>query len=685
MRSALLQLIYAVASDNIDLDRIKPLLKAAFTDTSTDEQIWELVDLLATESTPLPRAITSSSSSSSSSSTTSIQQTLWLHNTSSFANSSEYRQDVDKILKSVLGPLEGDNALFANGWNGWPKDASQEDVLSWLVDLIEKLATFSADKSPGTAPLRRPLAQPQKPIQGSTGERKLDIEFVSVATAAKDTRCQWSQIIIPGQLKSNPAADTAAKAWLDLGRYAREVLAAQDTRRYVLGFTLCESVMRIWAFDRLGGVASEQFDINEDGLHFVSTILGFMWMSETVCGFDPTITIQNGRRMIEIERNGQTERLVLDSVLERAPCIAGRATTCWKAYRETDPQIPLVVKDSWQYTERDEEGELLQEATERGVINVARYYHHSTVRVRGQPDDVRDNIRGGLDIRTARNYRPERSALLIDTSAFNAPRKGRNGGRTGTKRSSSQTGASLPPTKRSYSASSTKLRCNSLPNRVHLRVIVRDFGKPIYKASSHTALLAALEGCIVGHQSLQRAGILHRDVSINNLMINENQENPSWPSFPIDLDLAIKEQRVSVTGASGKTGTRAFMAIGSLLGEKHSFMHDLESFFWVFFWICIHYEGSGVGRVVGRFDKWNYADTEELAGMKKGEISDEADFVRFATDCFTVYYQPLISCANALRKVVFPHGRRWSKEDPGLYSRMTEILRGAQTDMPQPV
>ena len=46
MRSALLQLIYAVASDNIDLDRIKPLLKAAFTDTSTDEQIWELVDLL---------------------------------------------------------------------------------------------------------------------------------------------------------------------------------------------------------------------------------------------------------------------------------------------------------------------------------------------------------------------------------------------------------------------------------------------------------------------------------------------------------------------------------------------------------------------------------------------------------------------------------------------------------------
>jgi hypothetical protein len=53
--------------------------------------------------------------------------------------------------------------------------------------------------------------------------------------------------------------------------------------------------------------------------------------------------------------------------------------------------------------------------------------------------------------------------------------------------------------------------------------------------------------------------------------------------FLIDLDLAVKEQRISASGAKGKTGTRAFMAIGTLLGEQHSFMHDLESFFWVLF------------------------------------------------------------------------------------------------------
>jgi hypothetical protein len=438
--------------------------------------------------------------------------------------------------------------------------------------------------------------------------------------------------------------------------------------------------MRIWAFDRLGGVASERFDINKDGLLFVSTILGFLWMSEEQCGFDPTIITKDGQRVIEIEKSGQTERLVLEKLMKRAPCIAGRATTCWKAYREEDPGTPLVIKDSWQYTERDEEGELLQEATERGVVNVARYYNHATVRIGGKDDDVRDNVRGGLDIRTASNYRPNRSVLSTSTNALDDPRKSRSSSRSGVKRSSSQTGASLPPNKRLCSASPTKASNNPLPNRVHRRIVLRDYGKPIYKASTRSALLAALEGCIAGHQSLQREGILHRDISVNNLMINEDEENPSWPAFLIDLDLAIKEQRVGVSGANGKTGTRAFMAIGALMGEKHSFMHDLESFFWVIFWICIHYEGPGNGRVVARFDNWNFADTEELADSKKGAISDEADFLRSTNEHFTEYYQPLIPCVNTLRKAAFPNGRRWAKEDTGLYDRMKDILRSARED-----
>ncbi|KAF9782575.1 hypothetical protein IL306_010657 [Fusarium sp. DS 682] len=265
LRSGLLRLISSAASDDFDFDRVKPLLKSALA-SEPDALIWDRAYDAVAESTPPPRPIASS-----------LQQTPWLRNTSSFANSSEHRKYVDDVLKEELGSMyvgvrhfhdayfggvagldaasqaffkqcvEGSDPLFEDGWKGWPRDANQDDVLSWFADFSDKLAAFagSHESIPTHQHRRRPLAQPNKPIQGSTGERKLDIGFVKDTSAGKDSRCRWSQILVPGELKSNPSADKASMAWLDLGRYAREVLVAQNTRRFVLGFTICGSLMRM--------------------------------------------------------------------------------------------------------------------------------------------------------------------------------------------------------------------------------------------------------------------------------------------------------------------------------------------------------------------------------------------------------------------------------------------------------
>ncbi|KID81451.1 serine/threonine-protein kinase Sgk2 [Metarhizium guizhouense ARSEF 977] len=702
LRSDLLRLITAVASDSFDFDRIQPLLEIAISDHTQDAQIWDFVSTTAAESTPPPRPIASS-----------LQQTPWNQNTSSFVNSSEYRQNVDPVLKLELEHLyvglpnfhksffgdipeldmvseavfrkctEGDSPLFKEGWSGWPAGAKESDVLTWIGDLISQLEVFADNRIPTSVARRKLLAQPKTPLEGSAGKRSMDIGFVDSDIIYKpdttDSRYRWAHILVVGELKSNPKADIASVAWIDLARYAREVLAAQDTRRFVLGFTLCGSLMRVWEFDRLGGIASEQFDINkkEGGLQFVATILGFLRMNEEMLGFDPTIVTAGGQKYIEIERNGQSERLILDEVMNRAPCIAGRATTCWKAHRKDDPHTPLVIKDSWQYTDRDEEGDLVQEATEKGAINVARYYHHETVRVRRTDDDIRNNVRKGLDVTKATNYRSGRTMLPSSVSSIS--RRGRSS--SSMKRPSSETDIALPPSKRPCSASPTKTSVQP-PNRVHRRVILRDYGKPIYKASSRVALLAALEGCIEGHESLYNAGFLHRDISISNLMINEDEDTPSWGAFLIDLDLAIRKQREGVSGAKGKTGTRAFMAIGALLGDQHSFMHDIESFFWVFFWICIHYSGPNErARVVARFDNWNYADVEELAELKSGLVGNERHFLNRIGQSFTTYFEPMVQWVNKLRRLLFPGDKPWEdREDHELYARVRRILQDARRD-----
>ncbi|EER42840.1 conserved hypothetical protein [Histoplasma capsulatum H143] len=644
--------------------------------------------------------------------TSSTQQTPWLRNTSSFVNSTEYRAHVDIVLKEELGEIhtdipgffdayfgdipqlnvvsqavlerckQGDSPLYSEeeGWQGWPELAAEKDVLRWLANITAELIRLAEAQEPSWKINRRPLAQPSRPLQGSVAMRKLDIGFVNDLTATEDSRCHWSQILVPGELKNDQNYDRKSGAWFDLGRYAREVLAAQDTRRFVLGFTLCGPFLRLWNFDRLGGIASKDFNINQDGLQFVSVVLGFLLMNPEQLGFDPTIVVTETKRYIEIERNGMKEQLIIDGIIGRARCVAGRATTCWKAYCETDKsRTPLVVKDSWQYPERTEEGELLREAMAKGVKNVGRYYHHQTVRIGDKDDDVLA-IRKGLSIPILKGGKGGFKAS-VQRSRSQRGQKSQSS-TTGQKRSSDcvDTAFPPPPSKRTQSSSPSKSAGCSTPfNRVHRRVVIRDYGKPIYKSSSKATLLTGLASCIEGYMSLHdEAGLIQCDISPRNLMVNEDKNNPSWPAFLIDLDLAIKVQRDGSSGARGKTGTRAFMAIGVLYGEKHCFMHDLESFFWVLFWICIHYDGRGKGSSVEEFEKWNYMNTGELARAKKGVISDEGDFLRLAEDYFTPYFQSLIPCVNRLRRFVFPDGGRWKKPNFNLSQNMIETLQDAR-------
>ncbi|KKZ67072.1 hypothetical protein EMCG_07243 [[Emmonsia] crescens] len=701
--SELAKLLTCLREDDYSYGHYRPLVQLVIQKAS-DIDIWRAVfDIIATvtrveRSTPPPRP------------SLSILQTPRSRNTSSLANSSELRRDIDSVLREeLLGELHGDiqgfyaayfddveglssiaQAVFENcktgdsplyrenGWKDWPDHADEKPVLEWLTEVIDQLVQFAEIHDPSRTVVRRPLAQPARPIAGSTAKRKLDIGFVDDPDATADKRYKWSQILVPGELKNDRKYDMPSGARLDLARYAREVLCAQDDRRFVLGFTLCGPLLRVWEFDRCGGIGSEETDINKDGLQFVTVILGFLFMDRPQLGFDPTVVTVDGQRCIEIERNGKKERLVIDGVILRARCVAGRATTCWKAHREGDERT-LVVKDSWQHPERDEEGELLREAMESGVTNVAQYYFHQTVQADGKDDDVRA-IRKGLEAPTSKLKQD--SLQVSITSASNRCCTGRSS-TIRWKRSSDCVDTILPPppSKRTQSSSPAKRLADSPPNRVHRRVIVRDYGKPIYESSSRVALLVGMEGCIVGYESLySKAGLIQSDISPRNLLINEDDDNPSWRSFLIDLDLAIRTQRDGFSGTRGKTGTRAFMAIGVLYGEKHSFMHDLESFFWVLFWICVHYEGPGKSKPVEQFEKWNYMNMEELAGAKKGLISDESDFLRIADDNFTLYYRPLVPWVNRLRRIVFPNGGRWKEINPNLGSEMKKILQDAKED-----
>ncbi|KAL2826014.1 hypothetical protein BJY01DRAFT_151358 [Aspergillus pseudoustus] len=703
LRNDLRRFISVVDSEEFEIQRIIPLLDAVL-DAEADVAIWRKAYAVVVEATPPPKPLPF------------LGQTPYLHTTSSFVNSSEHRKYVDTVLKEELGSIyvdvqnfteiffgdidgidvasatimrrctEGDKPLYSDstGWRDWPSTTQEKEVLQWLTMTVNLFREYlrETDVDHGCFEDRTILARPSQPLQGSVASRKLDVAIVSHNRPQQ--RTHWSQVLVPGELKGNPDLDTVSKTWRDLGRYVREVLTAQESRRYVLGFTLCGSIMRLWEFDRAGAIASEAFDIHRDAVKFISTFVGYLVMNDKQLGYDPSIKPSpDGARFIEITRNGNTERLILDELMKRSSCVAGRATTCWKAHREgSERKEVLVVKDSWQYPERDEEGALLKEALDCGVTNVARHYFHETVRIDGYPDDTLTGIRRSIDLSKAKFHNQERGdTSTIESRESLGAEACRDHNHAGRKRSSTHiaSDAVLPARKRSCSNSRSKARCSTIvQNRVHRRVIVQDYGKPLHKATSLSAMLAALEGCLEGYESLYaKTGLLQGDISIGNLLMNEENASP-WPSFLIDLDLAIRENRDQPSGAHGKTGTRAFMPIAQLLGDKLSFVHGLESFFWVLFWICIHFNGpDDPGRVVKEFDEWNYVNTEDLAKLKLGTVSDD-DIFENTMGKFTEYHKPLKRWVDKLRRVIFPNGKIRRKDDKGLFSRMLLILQDAQ-------
>ncbi|GKZ54720.1 hypothetical protein AnigIFM49718_010539 [Aspergillus niger] len=691
--SDLIILTSRINANEFQFENLIPLLHAILSRES-DDGIWDKVYAAVAESTPHPQPASY------------FKHIPYSHSTNASPNFNDHVDDIDAILEEELGSIftdapgfdeayfgavedlkevaavvfdklrKHDGPLYDDriGWHGWPEITEEQRVLDWLIEMVGRIRSLAAEEKFLTHGSRNILALPNRPIPGSTTPRKLDIGFVESQNLGSD-QFHWSNMFILGELKQSSKMDTALRTWLDLGRYAREVFNSQDARRFVLGFTLCGPIMRLWSFDRVGAISSTEFNINKEGSRFVVSMLGFLRMNLNDLGYDPSIiTSSNGTRFIEIVRDGKLERLVLEKIIRHSACIVGRATTCWKARREgAESETPLVIKDSWQYPERKDEGVLLREATDKQVVNVARYYYHGTVQIQDKDDDTQGAVRKGLDLRRGRRYRRNTNIATLDFTA-EPPKSGHSTSSTRQKRTSSHLTPPGLPAKRTCPGSQATSDDGSNENRVHRCVVVCDYGVPIYKANSCASMLSAVAQCIEGYEPLHtKTGILYGDISTGNLLLNEEGNSRSWPAFLIDLDLAIEEHRAQPSGAEGRTWTRAFMSIGLLLGEKHSFMHDLESFFWVIFWICIHNDGPDRSRVVRDYEKWNFMTMDNLAEFKKGIVSHEGDFLS-RTESFTEFYQPLKPWVDRLRKIVFPDGVRWEKEDMGLYTRMRALL-----------
>ncbi|KAF7315811.1 hypothetical protein MIND_00097200 [Mycena indigotica] len=160
--------------------------------------------------------------------------------------------------------------------------------------------------------------------------------------------------------------------------------------------------------------------------------------------------------------------------------------------------------------------------------------------------------------------------------------------------------------------------------RLHQRTLTSDVGQHLDELKSMQHVILALRDAVRGHKVACDAGVIHRDVSIGNIL---KRLEPLLAGFLHDFDVScLTEQGLAMAkklfpklehGDMDKnlkelTGTYPFLAIDLLearrnhLPIQHKSKHDLESFFWILIWIVFrhtnHSEPSGVAAASELFD-----------------------------------------------------------------------------------
>ncbi|KAA8914075.1 hypothetical protein FN846DRAFT_927756 [Sphaerosporella brunnea] len=463
-------------------------------------------------------------------------------------------------------------------WCGWPPSQYEGEVLEWFFHHIDPLLHPPADVPPTD---HRVEYVPSGNLILKHGDADRKGDLLVRCTRGSNPGTYWDQVRVVGELKRNPKTDGLDKTILQLANYVREMFGTQPQRCWVLAFTLCGELMRVFRFDRSGVLASTAIDIHDQPMLFISAMKAFLTDDATALGFDPSIRwtpAGDAEQVYDptmhfiypslpdpfVVAAGGAKYRIFRGFIVRRYAIATRGTVCWRA-RPYDAPLDspwvYVVKDQWRAAERESEGDFLSRIS-RGTVGLPGYIWHADMyhckRLMDVAGHVRRNVAHSAQDRTS-------------------------------------TPAPLTRTSRNLYRGVSDV---CLHNRVKTRIIMSPLGSPLLSFRSYKHLLTALRDAVLGHRHMYaELQIVHRDVSLNNILLE--QEGACGTGFLIDFDFAIDRARQTRSGADFITGTFMYVSIEVLEGAMsapHSPLEDLESFYYVLLDIAIHYDERGARR-----------------------------------------------------------------------------------------
>ncbi|KAL5476840.1 hypothetical protein ACEPAI_3026 [Sanghuangporus weigelae] len=532
-------------------------------------------------------------------------------------------------------------------WIDWPETSAQRkenEIAGYLNKVLERVRSFLYGTSDGDDDWIFSSLYADKPIMDEGVCRKPDLVLVR----RKDSEgFEWEDIRAVAEIKTN--ARSLKQIGIDSAKYIREMFGANKARRFALLFSLVDTKMALFKYDRSGALVSKEFDVHEDPEQFLRVIVGMAFGEDYYLGLDPSFLNKDGKTYVTFK--GKLYEFI--RVIHLDPVIRSRGTVVILV-KDPDTGKLLVIKDQWVDRDRRlKEADILSKLAGKS-LKVNRLVGHMVIAFKiGDADNLLDSTeadREGVEDR-------KKSAIEI---------------------------------------------------RDHYRLLLSPFGDNITKFRSLRELVSAFRDYAETIRDLYKAGYYHRDISDKNLIIvsdNDNSptetdglpakidgsptqtdslsaENDEPPTktdnthrvgYLIDLDCATEV--VHMRGATAElTGTLPFMPIEMLenYGCEHKYYFDLESLFYVLVWICLtedgprreghipqsryDFKGSVLGQWCGGDSVPNQDDNvafKNIGVNKRGVMGDVMVFRRDILNHLPKYFEHVKTLLKDLRKVLF--------------------------------
>ncbi|KAJ2922764.1 hypothetical protein H1R20_g14320, partial [Candolleomyces eurysporus] len=342
-------------------------------------------------------------------------------------------------------------------------------------------------------------------------------------------------------LKEAPADESAQVA--EMAMYAKHTFIQQPNRNFVRSIAVMGRKVRLFHFDRSGTQYSPPFDIHEDPHAFIRLILGLSSIDERTLGLDDTIqwTIgPDGQKVAGTLKTVRPDSTVVfyDLVMDRGPFT----------------RTSLCGRGTTCWVVRTADGEEL----------IVKDYWVAE----DQPSEVGllDEVKGLSGVCQMVSYEDNRVRV------------------------------------KDFRAETIALGDDVTSNRTKIRIVMKAYGPSIESFTSVAQFLSALRDAIAAHKALLDRNIIHRDISLNNILLGLEDANEGNRGVLIDLDLAIKSfGPLTEIPADFRMGTRTFQSLMVLRSydlqpafiPEYDYLDDIEAFFWVFAYIVLGYTPDG--------------------------------------------------------------------------------------------